>query len=1100
MRFARCAFLATLVAAIAWGQFTDIESHNDLFGRCGAPGLHGCVQFPAATCTDPDANILRIDPFTSAVNCDLPQASGAAPQLRLYQNGGATPGDTFFTSTDLHFGSTTVSNADHVRQVRFMNQFANSGRHWPAGVGFPDEAIHAPAAIITTGDNVHDGQQDEVGAYRLLFEQSWISESNKLPVLLGLGNHDVGNDCYKNNCAQRMFDYVREQAVGGVGSIDDGSRNYSWDWNGVHFLQLNKWAGDTQLGSGANGTTHDAGLAWLVNDLANNVGNSGRPVVIFQHFGLDPFSTGEPPNTNDPWWTAGQRLQFWNLIRTYNVIGMFTGHIHSTGIYDFTEDDGLPSRHIDDFVGGTGGQDPCLNNDHPACGGRGQFFAVRITDQYLDVASLEWRSNADGTDRDTEAQFTNLAPPFWDTYKDSTQGPAFINGQMGCRKIINRQLIDVSNLVNGLGAFTRPSGAPITITNTSQATIPGPLALEFITPDNDITNKSFVDRCSTGGNVYMYPDGNNSGDLAPGASVTFTPVTGAPGYFTTTLALVRVAKARGADPARVDLTGTQSNLPADGTITIYGPPNQAFTATSSIESSTQNWISISSPSSKFDQLGMAVFHYVLNRPVLAADRLNATEAALLKVTSGNPIVETDVWVTLHLRTADSFTLTSSWFPEVPLGQTIDLKVVASYVPVIVDDGSSLITGTVTLNEINGQSSTVLATGYLNNNSDTNPQPDNTVLFTGLTLSPGIHTLQASYAGDSFYAANVSPLITLSAGRPTLKLITNPPNLLVSIDGTGYKGPSVLGLPYLSTHTLNVFTPQNAPGARFVFSGWSDLGLTRTRTITVDQSSLEYTANFDAEYQLTTAVNDPAAGTISVTPSSGDGYYPASSLVSLTAKSNPGFVFKAFDLAPVGNPVTLTMNGPVTITAYFERQSQAAISWANPADIFYGTPLSSLQLNATATVPGTFVYTPTIGAILPAGSGQILNVVFTPSDARYAAATASVRLNVKPVAAAALAIHTILTRDTGRGQIELTVLLTNTGSSVVDGVQLTTAHIATTIGTPIPQLVGAIPPGGSVTAVVTFPASLGASGAPTTLAIGGVYSGGTFSRASRIVLP
>jgi hypothetical protein len=81
-----------------------------------------------------------------------------------------------------------------------------------------------------------------------------------------------------------------------------------------------------------------------------------------------------------------------------------------------------------------------------------------------------------------------------------------------------------------------------------------------------------------------------------------------------------------------------------------------------------------------------------------------------------------------------------------------------------------------------------------------------------------------------------------------------------------------------------------------------------------------------------------------------------------------------------------------------------------------------------------------------------------------------------------------------------VLLTNTGSSVVDGVQLTTAHIATTIGTPIPQSVGAIPPGGSVTAVVTFPAALGAAGAPTSLAIGGVYSGGTFSRASRIVLP
>jgi hypothetical protein len=34
-----------------------------------------------------------------------------------------------------------------------------------------------------------------------------------------------------------------------------------------------------------------------------------------------------------------------------------------------------------------------------------------------------------------------------------------------------------------------------------------------------------------------------------------------------------------------------------------------------------------------------------------------------------------------------------------------------------------------------------------------------------------------------------------------------------------------------------------------------------------------------------------------------------------------------------------------------------ITWATPADIVYGTALSATQLNATANVPGTFVYTP-----------------------------------------------------------------------------------------------------------------------------------------------
>ena len=53
-------------------------------------------------------------------------------------------------------------------------------------------------------------------------------------------------------------------------------------------------------------------------------------------------------------------------------------------------------------------------------------------------------------------------------------------------------------------------------------------------------------------------------------------------------------------------------------------------------------------------------------------------------------------------------------------------------------------------------------------------------------------------------------------------------------------------------------------------------------------------------------------------------------------------------------------------------------------ITYGTPLSAAQLDATAivngiSVPGTFAYTPAVGTVLFAGSGQTLNVTFTPDD-------------------------------------------------------------------------------------------------------------------------
>lgn len=72
-----------------------------------------------------------------------------------------------------------------------------------------------------------------------------------------------------------------------------------------------------------------------------------------------------------------------------------------------------------------------------------------------------------------------------------------------------------------------------------------------------------------------------------------------------------------------------------------------------------------------------------------------------------------------------------------------------------------------------------------------------------------------------------------------------------------------------------------------------------------------------------------------------------------------------------------------------------ITWATPAPITYGTPLSSAQLNATTTVAGTFVYSPPSGTVLKVGQ-QTLSTTFTPTDATdYLTASASVTLTVNP---------------------------------------------------------------------------------------------------------
>ncbi len=43
-----------------------------------------------------------------------------------------------------------------------------------------------------------------------------------------------------------------------------------------------------------------------------------------------------------------------------------------------------------------------------------------------------------------------------------------------------------------------------------------------------------------------------------------------------------------------------------------------------------------------------------------------------------------------------------------------------------------------------------------------------------------------------------------------------------------------------------------------------------------------------------------------------------------------------------------------------------LTWSDPGVISYGTALSARQLNATASIPGTFSYIPAVGAVLGAG--------------------------------------------------------------------------------------------------------------------------------------
>ena len=108
------------------------------------------------------------------------------------------------------------------------------------------------------------------------------------------------------------------------------------------------------------------------------------------------------------------------------------------------------------------------------------------------------------------------------------------------------------------------------------------------------------------------------------------------------------------------------------------------------------------------------------------------------------------------------------------------------------------------------------------------------------------------------------------------------------------------------------------------------------------------------------------------------------------------------ILPVGRHTLSVTYAPSSTSGYAPAQSEViltvtkdrpAINWPTPAPIVYGTPLGATELNATASVPGTFAYVPGDGAILSAGR-HTPTAIFTPADtANYTSTQIAVSLSV-----------------------------------------------------------------------------------------------------------
>jgi uncharacterized repeat protein (TIGR01451 family) len=175
--------------------------------------------------------------------------------------------------------------------------------------------------------------------------------------------------------------------------------------------------------------------------------------------------------------------------------------------------------------------------------------------------------------------------------------------------------------------------------------------------------------------------------------------------------------------------------------------------------------------------------------------------------------------------------------------------------------------------------------------------------------------------------------------------------------------------------------QPLPTVTSAASGSGTYGSTATLTATLTEGGFPL-----AGKSISFTVNGNAAGS-ATTDASGVATLSGVSLAGVNAGNYPTGVGASF----AGDSSYLASN---TTGALSVAKANTSVTWSNPADIIYGTALSATQLNASGSVPGSYVYTPAAGTILASGNGQPLHVDFTPTDTtNYNGSTADVSINV-----------------------------------------------------------------------------------------------------------
>lgn len=277
-------------------------------------------------------------------------AALSAPNLLAAES---APDVAFFLVGDTHYLADkenpgkmdAVSAGTNARLIDTLNKLPGTAIPEAAGGG----KVLTPQGLIHAGDLIDSGDKNG-GVFPKMHDTEWAAFNEgygltgkdgrlKFPVYEVYGNHDSppGDGLVVKKIAER------NKTRPGVTNVSKNGVHFSWDWGGVHFVNLGIVVGAVKEVTRKRRYNPLDSLDFLIADLAEKVGTSGRPVVLTHHVDMARYSAqpkADAPAGNPEWDPADVRGYF-DALKAYNVIAILYGHTHARNVYQW---DGSPKK------------------------------------------------------------------------------------------------------------------------------------------------------------------------------------------------------------------------------------------------------------------------------------------------------------------------------------------------------------------------------------------------------------------------------------------------------------------------------------------------------------------------------------------------------------------------------------------------------------------------------------------------------------------------------------------------------------------------------------------------------------------------------------